>query len=135
MVVETSYVTAYLTLTYICITVEYLCCFLVFYTWIREWQLFRFPHIIIFLAAVMNFIRVVVRSLPYFVGRDQLMCPSEEDMIQNQYPEGTAFCKIQGKAVSSVPVIVYYVINWYTFRWCYSFLYTVYCFLVRLLNV
>jgi uncharacterized membrane protein YwzB len=96
MVIETSFVTAYLQLSYITISVEYLCCLVVFYTWARERQLFRFPHIVMFITMLLNFIRVVLRSLPFFIGRSQLMCSSKEKLVWNVKHEGSEFCKIQG---------------------------------------
>jgi hypothetical protein len=99
MVVETSYITAYLSVSYICISIEYICSFIIFYTWARARQLLKFPHITILIVAVLNFLRVIFRSLPFMIGRSQLMCPSKEQMIYNITHTGSEFCKIQGGIV------------------------------------
>jgi hypothetical protein len=103
---EKSYITAFKTTAYMSLIVEYLCCFIIFYTWSRDKQLLRFPHITTLIMAIYNFVRVLLLSLPFFFGRSQLMCQFKDDFTGSLSYGGTTFCQIQGSLMHFIFVSI-----------------------------
>jgi hypothetical protein len=71
---EVSFVNAFQAAIYVTLVVEYLCCFIVFYTWARERQLFRFPHSITFVMNLLNFVRSNVFMAYYLLDKNIHFC-------------------------------------------------------------
>jgi hypothetical protein len=66
---------------------------------------FRFPHSITFVMNLLNFVRIVMMTIPILVGRDQLMCVDEDEFFKNLLHTATAFCQTQGKHFSVTAVL------------------------------
>jgi hypothetical protein len=93
---ERQYLTAFRVIAYLSLTVQYLCSFIIFYTWAKARKLWKFPHIITLVMAVLGFITAVMQSIPFIVGQKQLMCKYDDFGSSYEYG-GTTFCLIQGK--------------------------------------
>jgi hypothetical protein len=57
---------------------------------------------------LLNFVRIVMVTIPSLAGREQLMCVDEDEFFMNVVHAATAFCQVQGKYSSVTAVLFTY---------------------------
>lgn len=97
-ILEKSLVTVSKTMAYISVAVQYICSFIIIYTWARAEELRRFPHVITLFMAVLNLVRAVILSIPFVVGQQDTMCQYRDFSSSYAYG-GTTFAVIQGATI------------------------------------